>query len=87
MDWNKCMICQETTSENLKCPLNAPGIEDKTAPYRSFLNNINAFRSLELLPVKVNFGSDMNADELVERRKPCCMAQILLRQVQQFEVG
>ena len=66
MDWNKCMICQETTSENLKCPLNAHGIEDKTTPYRSFLNNINEFRSLESLPVKLNFGSDMSADELVQ---------------------
>lgn len=60
------MICQEITSENLKCPLNAHGIEDKTTAYRSFLNNINEFRSLESLPVKLYFATDISSDDLAE---------------------
>lgn len=66
MDCNKCLICQEKTTERLKCPLNAQGSRGKSEPYSSFLNNVSAFRVLGTFPVVINFGEDMTVDELVE---------------------
>lgn len=68
MDWNNCLICQDKTTEPLKCPLNALGSGDKSEPYSSFLNNVRAFRVLGTLPVVLNFGEDMTVDELVQNQ-------------------
>ena len=63
-----CLICQEKTTEPLKCPLNAKGSGDKSEPYRSILKNVSAFRALGTLPVVLNFGEDMTADELIQNQ-------------------
>ena len=63
-----CLICQEKTSESLKCPLNVEGSRDKSKPYSSFLKSVNAFRALGSLPVVLTFGEDMTVDELVQNR-------------------
>ena len=63
-----CLICQECTREPLKCPLNIQGSRDKSEPYSSFLNNVNAFRALGALPVFLNFGEDMTVSELVQNQ-------------------
>ena len=68
MDWTICLICQECTTEPLKCPLNAHGNRDKSEPYDSFLNNVNAFRALGKLPVLLYFGEDMTVNELVQNQ-------------------
>ena len=63
-----CLICQEKTTEPLKCPLNAKGSEDKSEAYRSFLNNVSAFRALETLPVVLTFEEGMTAEEMVQNQ-------------------
>ena len=60
MDWTLCVICQQTTSEHVKCPLNAPGSGDKSILYESFLNRINAFRELNQLPAPLAEGITVN---------------------------
>ena len=61
------MMCQEITTEPLKCPLNAQGGGDKSEAYRSFLNNVSAFRAMGTLPVLLNF-EDVTVDKLVLNR-------------------
>ena len=63
-----CLVCQEKTTESLKCPLNVEGSRDKAKPYSSFLKSVDAFRALGTLPVVLTFGEDMTVDELVQNR-------------------
>ena len=63
-----CLMCQEMTTEPLKCPLNAQGGGDKSEAYRSFLNNVGAFRAMGALPVLLKFGEDVSVDKLVLNR-------------------
>ena len=63
-----CLICQEKTTESLKCPFNVEGSKDKSKPYSCFLKSVNAFRALGTLPVVLTFGEDMTVDELVQNR-------------------
>ena len=60
IDWRLCVICQQTTSEHVKCPLNAPGSGDKSVTCESFLNRANAFRELKQLPVPLAEGITVN---------------------------
>lgn len=63
-----CMICQEKTTEPLKCPLNAHGSMDKAEPYCSLLDSVSAFRVLGTLPVVLHFQEEMTVGELVQNR-------------------
>ena len=60
MDWTLCAICQQTSSEHLKCPLNARGSGDKSIAYESFLTRVNEFRELNQLPVPLVEGITVN---------------------------
>ena len=66
MDWKLCLICQKSTTEHLRCPLKGKRSGDKSQPYSCFLNNVNAFRDLDALPIKLNFGIEVTVDELVQ---------------------
>ena len=68
MDSSMCLICQLDTTEPLKCPLNKKGALNKAAPYSSFLDSVNSFRALGMLPVALNFQEDITVDELVENQ-------------------
>lgn len=68
MDWNLCLICQEKTTEPLKCPLNAAGSGDKSEPYSSFLTQVSAFRVLGTLPAVLNFGEEITVGDLIQNR-------------------
>ena len=59
MDWSACVICQQKTSENLKCP--GLGTGDKTAPCKTFLTDFCAFRKIDRLPQKLCFDEDFEA--------------------------
>ena len=51
LDWKKCIICQESTKEALKCPLNSNGSpEANRQTYLAFLQNVNSFREANALP-------------------------------------
>ena len=47
MDWKLCLICQEASNEGLKCPLNALGSGDMSAPYESFLSRVSIFKEFD----------------------------------------
>jgi len=66
MDWNICLICQENTTEPVICPLNSG--TSNISPYSSFLDSVNSFRALGMLPVELKFGEDMTVNELVENQ-------------------
>ena len=63
LNWDLCVICQQDTRAPLKCPLKCPGTSsDKNDAYTSFLTNVEEFRAIDDLPVKLCFGSDETAD-------------------------
>jgi hypothetical protein len=68
MDWTLCVICQLATTEVLRCPLNSPGPGGRSEPYTSFLDNVNAFRVLNKLPVPLPFEEDIDVNQLISRR-------------------
>ncbi len=57
MDWNHCIICQQDTTEPLKCPLHSPA-SSKTDAYESFLTNVEQFKAINALPTSIYFGSE-----------------------------
>jgi hypothetical protein len=68
MDWQACFICQQRTTEGLKCPLNAAGPGDKSQPYRHFLNTVSEFRKLNRLPVTLHFEEATTVEDLVNHQ-------------------
>ena len=66
MDWKVCLICQRCTSEDVRCPLTAPGDDDKSKVYASILANVNKFRRLNQLPVPLKFEKDITVELLVD---------------------
>jgi len=70
LDWSCCVICQQVTSEALKCPLNSPGDKcDCEQIYQSFLSKVAEFELLEQLPVQLNFKAETSTvDSFVANR-------------------
>lgn len=60
MDWKRCIIFQKDISEALRCPLNSSTgtIDDKKQPYIVLLKNIQEFKSINALPVQLNFENE-----------------------------
>ena len=53
MDWKLCIICQSNTAERLQCPSNSKR-KDAGAGYSSFVNNLQEFLKIDMLPVNLN---------------------------------
>ena len=51
MDWSSCIVCQQDTSELLRCPKNR--INCDPVVYKIFLQNVETFKSIDALPVKI----------------------------------
>ena len=68
MDWTLCIVCQKSTHEPLRCPLNADGFEENSEPYKSFLDNVNSFRELNQLPVPLPFDEASNVEQFARHR-------------------
>ena len=67
ISWSRCLICQTTTTEDLRCTLRACGpCYDPVSVYASFLNNVLEFSSLGALPVNVPFALDIDTDVLIK---------------------
>ena len=67
ISWSRCIICQTTTTEDLRCPLRACGpCYDPVSVYASFLQNVLEFSSLGALPVNVPFALDKDTDVLIK---------------------
>jgi len=49
-DWNRCIICQTVTDENLQCSAESKRT-DGGAGYISFSENLAHFRELDSIPV------------------------------------
>ena len=57
-NWNMCLICQQETTEPLKCPLQNQGTgDDKTEAYRYFLANVQPCLAISALPTNISFGN------------------------------
>ena len=68
MDWTLCIVCQKKSQEVLKCPLNAGPTGDNSDVYGTFLTNVKTFEELKQLPVPLNFGQNIDVDQLVENQ-------------------
>ena len=69
-NWNRCIICQEDTSEPLRCPLQSPGASyDKVIKiYESFLMNVKQFQDVNALPTNIYFKYDQSATDFVHHQ-------------------
>lgn len=55
VDWTKCILCQETTSEPLQCPGNSGRSDIECgAGYRTLASNILQFSKIWSLPIPIN---------------------------------
>ena len=60
LDWNRCIICQQDTSEPLKYPMQSPG--DKVVDvYESFLSNVREFQDISALSTNIFSKNDQSA--------------------------
>ena len=67
LQWNLCVICQQATSEPLRCPLNAHTFHSDV--YSTFLDNVAEFKSLNALPVQLKFDTETTSvDDLVSHQ-------------------
>ena len=53
MDWTNCIICQQSTSEQPSCPQLTSN--DPLTVYENFLLNVEEFKTLDRVPVELNF--------------------------------
>ncbi|KAJ7381361.1 hypothetical protein OS493_001489 [Desmophyllum pertusum] len=70
LSWSRCIICQKTTAEELRCPLRACGAKlDPRSVYSPFLQNVSEFNSLEALPISLSLPLDINinVDVLIDK--------------------
>ena len=63
MNWSTCMICQETSQEPLRCPLNNKNSNvDKTAQYQKLVNNIAKYKEHDYLPTAIKFDENISVE-------------------------
>ena len=68
-NWDKCIICQETKADALKCPLNDPRhLANGSNVYATFLNNVKELRSIDALPFQLQLDEDTTVDDLITKR-------------------
>ena len=81
IDWNKCLLCQEVTSEVLEYPLPAPTSRHfDSAEHHTLSLNITRFSELNELPMPIDLRhlDEGNGVEATLRKEHGQMAQILL---------
>lgn len=67
--WLKCVICQNVTKEDLRCPLKALGANvNPKSVYESFLANVAGFKEIDKLPVCLALAPEVNVDVLVHNK-------------------
>ena len=55
VDWTKCILCQETTSEPLQCPGNSRRSDiERGTGYHTLASNILQFSEIRSLPIRIN---------------------------------
>jgi len=66
MDWSLCVICQDNKDKSLlRCPAN--GIRyDAYEVYKDFLENVEQFKSLDALPVRISFGEQCTPESFIK---------------------
>ena len=83
--WNRCIICQKTTKEELRCPLRAKG--DRADPklvYGSFIQNVSEFNALNALPVPPFPPLDIDANNFFEKEASWHKSRHLLFSTSKF---
>ena len=63
LNWKLYIICQDQTKEELRCPQNAHSFNPDD--YKSFLNNVRAFKNLDCLPVDISFDLEETTVEIM----------------------
>ena len=68
LSWDRCIICQRETKEDLRCPLRTNGnIQGASKAYDFFLDNALEFKKLDALPIDVSIG-DLSTGSLIENK-------------------
>ena len=68
MNWSLCAICQEETSDPVRCPLDSLQTRSGYAAYEAFLHNVKVFTELDCLPVALPFGPAETVENFVAHR-------------------
>ena len=66
MDWTNCIICQQSTSEQLSCPQLTSKYDPLTV-YKNFLLNVEEFKKLDRVPVELNFVGEWSAEIFMQK--------------------
>lgn len=66
IEWNLCIICQRVSSEELRCPNKFASDRSPAAIYNAFLENVEEFKNLNALPVKVDYGKQGTSETFVQ---------------------
>ena len=61
-----CNMSEKYINEALKMPLNANKEGHKSEPYKVFLENVDSFRTLDAMPVQLNFGDQGKIDTFMK---------------------
>ena len=69
-DWDKCVVCQQITSEVLKCPASSKRSIDG-AGYKNLANNLLAFKKIDCLPSNMFswLKDDQDIEEILRSHK------------------
>lgn len=68
INWAKCVVCQNDTSENLKCPMST-NTNEKGTGYLSLTNNLKQFNEIDSLPFELNIDNLDDGSGIVETLK------------------
>ena len=66
MDWTNCIICQQSTSEQLSCPQLTIKYDPLTL-YENFLLNVEELKKLDRVPVELNFVGEWSAEIFMQK--------------------
>ena len=69
VDWNKCVLCQSSTTENLQCSLDATNATASGAGYKTISDNIERFHVLGCLPIPMDISQLDDGDGIAEESK------------------
>ena len=65
MDWGSCIICGRRKGEPLKCPVDSPH-KDCEQEYKAILQNVEQFKGLDELPIKLKIGPEVTFELLAK---------------------
>ena len=68
MDWSRCIICQEDSIDELRCPALSKNKDDRIKPYASFIDALEVYHIAGGSKLPVEYNENLNAGTLLENQ-------------------